>query len=159
MSSRACLLRVEELEQRAVPARFFADGHLVGCHAIRETITTGLNSATSASGNVPSGLLHGKVALSNVTTSQSFLKENFGGTLTITTARGTVTIRASGDVSLLSGSVNGTGTVTGGTGAFRGATGDLAFSGTADLLSQTLHGVLTGTICGPGAHKAHARRP
>jgi hypothetical protein len=150
-------LRVEELEQRAVPAPFFVNGHLVGCHAIQETITTGLKGPTSASGNIPSGLLHGKVALSNVTTNQSFLTENFSGTVTITTSRGTLTIPASGDVNLLTGAVNGSGTVSGGTGAFRGATGNVTLTGTADLLSQTVHGVLTGMLCGQGAHHARAR--
>lgn len=152
---RFCRPQLEELEPRAVPA-LFAGGHLVGCHPVNETIATGLGGGTSASGNIPSGLLHGKVALSNVTTSRSFLKEDFGATLTITTTSGTVRIDASGSVNLLSGSVNGSGTIVRGTGAFQGVTGSLALQGTADLLGKTLHGTLTGMVCGPGAHRGHA---
>jgi hypothetical protein len=70
---------------------------------------------------------------------------------------GSVRINASGSVNLLSGSVNGSGTVVRGTGAFQGVSGTLSLQGTADLLSKTLHGTLTGMVCGPGAHPGHAR--
>jgi hypothetical protein len=155
MKQRPCRLQLEELEQRTVPTPFFSGGHFVGCHPIRENITTGLHSRTSASGNIPNGLLQGKVALSNLVTSRSFLKEDFSGTLTITTTRGTIRIDASGSLGLLSGSVGGMGTVKGGTGAFQGVTGTVFLQGTADLIAQTLQGTLTGTICGQGAHHAH----
>jgi hypothetical protein len=149
-------LCVEELEQRAVPTPFFVGGHFFGCHVIRESISTGLKSGSSGSGNIPSGLLHGKVTLSNVMTSRSFITEHFAGTLTITTAMGTVRIQAFGSVNLLTGSVHGNGTVTHGTDAFQGVSGSLALQGTADEASNTLHGILTGMICGPGAHRKHA---
>jgi hypothetical protein len=155
---RFCRLQLEELEQRSVPAPLFSGGHLVGCHTIRETVTTGLTGGTSASGNIPSGLLHGQVTLRNVVTSRSFLRENFGGTLIITTPLGTVRIQTSGSVNLLTGSVHGSGTVTHGTGAFQGVTGSLSLQGTAHNASQTFHGTLTGMVCGPGAHHTHASR-
>jgi hypothetical protein len=158
MNRRASCLQIEELEQRTVPTLFFVGGRLVGCHPIHETINTGLNSTTSASGNIPNGLLRGKVALGNVVTSRSFLKENFGGTITITTTMGTLTIQSSGSVNILSGSTNGSGQVTHGTGAFQGATGSVALQGTTDLLGKTLHGTLTGMICGRGAHHVQGAR-
>jgi hypothetical protein len=159
MNRSPCRLHVEELEQRAVPTPFFVGGHFFGCHTIRETIATGLNSTTSASGNIPSGLLRGKVALSNVMTSRSFITEKFAGTLTITTPLGTVRIQASGSVNLLTGSVHGFGTITRGTDAFRGVSGTLALQGKADDANNTLFGTLTGTICGPGAHHHGQARP
>ena len=156
MNHRLCCLQVEELAHRAVPAPLFAGGHLVGCHTIRETITTGLNAGTSAAGNIPSGLLQGKVVLSNVVTGRSFITEKFAGTLTIITALGTVRIQAFGSDNLLTGSVHGSGTITRGTGAFQGATGTLSLRGAADNSSKTFDGTLTGTICGPRAHHPHA---
>src|SRR6516225_7987343 len=99
-----CRPQLEEMEQRAAPAPLFSGGHLVGCHPIRETITTELTGGTSGSGNIPGGLLQGHVTLSHVVTSRSFLRQNFGGTLTITTPLRTVRVQAWGSVNLLTGS-------------------------------------------------------
>jgi hypothetical protein len=151
-----CRLQVEQLERRDVPAALFANGHLVGCHAVQETVTAQLNGPVNASGNIPNGLLKGKVSLKNETMSRSFLSVNFGGVLTVITKRGNINLQNSGSFNILTGKVSGSGTVVGGTGAFRGATGDVTLGGTGDVGTQTIHALLTGTICGPGAHHAHA---
>jgi hypothetical protein len=157
-SHRPCRLRVEELEQRAVPAVFFANGHLVGCHPIHETVAAQLNGPVNAAGNIPSGLLKGTVSLAHETTSQSFLTYNFGGTLVIQTKLGNINLQNSGSFNILSGKVSGSGRIAGGTGAFKGATGTVILQGTGDALSKTINATLTGMICGPGAHHRHAAR-
>jgi hypothetical protein len=149
-----CRLQIEELEPRAVPA-LFSGGHLVGCPSVAETVTAQLTGGATASGNIPSGLLRGKVALSNVMMNQSGLTDTFAATLTIKTKLGNVTIQASGSVGLPAGSLNGTGTVTGGTRAFQGVTGTLALGGTVDLATGSLHGTLTGMVCGSAMHHGH----
>jgi hypothetical protein len=156
---RACRLQFEQLEQRDVPAALFSGGHLVGCHAVHETIAAQLNGPVNAAGNIPSGLLKGTVSLKNETTSRSFLSVDFGGILTIITKKGNINLQNSGSFNILTGKVSGSGTIVGGTGAFQGATGNVSLQGTGDAVAKSINATLTGMICGPGAHHGHAHHP
>jgi hypothetical protein len=142
--------RVEELEQRAVPA-----AHLVGCHALNETVEAQFNGSASAVGNIPSGLLRGKVSLSDTVVFSDFVSTTITGTLTITTKQGKVTIQDRGTLLGLTGAFTDSGTITGGTGRFKGVTGTIFVQGTVNLMSRTVSATLTGMICGPAAHGGH----
>ncbi len=120
----------------------------VSCHRINARgVGQDLGGGATEAQIVGGGLLHGTTAALFTITSVSGTLATFEGTVTFTTAHGTLSVSVIGNFDIATGEFSASGPVTDATGKLEGATGNVSLEGLQNLITGTFEEDITGAIC------------
>jgi hypothetical protein len=133
----------EQLDQRELPSALHLAG-IMRCFDVNRTVSGTVSGLKLVVQKLKLGPLAGKATL---TPGPIDVMGDHSGTLVFKTSRGNLTFSDTGHIDSLTQQFTETVTVSHGTQSLRGATGQLAVTGSLNVLADTFTANITGQVC------------